>query len=271
MYNSVKGGYAMIYLSTNGRRSILSCNVNYSSEGILHPSRIMKHEYDFLYMLNGSWEIYEDEIPYFIQKGDLLILEPERHHYSLEKCSPHMRNMYIHCSTLPSDGIESASSSIVLNKITNCSSNSLIEQLYLQIIENYWQETPHKDYRLSALFDLLLLELSVTNSDSTPNDPLIKEILHLFYNNTQRFYSPEELAHLFQISIRSLSNRFKRATGVPVHQYQISLKLNLAHEQLRQYPDRVIRDIALSFGFYDEFHFSRLFKRQFGYPPSFGR
>ncbi len=139
-------------------------------------------DYDFLYMLNGSWDIWEEETCHHVEKGQLLILEPGLHHYSLQKCSPNMRNMYIHCTALPDDGIEQ-SDALVLNKVTDCSKNIEIEQLFLQI----------------------------------------------------------------------------------------TLKLNLAHEQLRLYPGRGLRDIAISLGFYDEFHFSRLFKRQFGYPPSYRR
>lgn len=228
------------------------------------------NDYDFLYMLQGNWDIWEDDSCYHVEKGQLLILEPGRHHYSLQKCSPHMRNMYLHCNQLPEDGL-AVPDTLSLNKVTDCSQNPQIEQIFLQIIETYWQKTEHSDFRLPALFDLLLCELSVSDSASAPEDPLIRDILHLFYSQSNQFFSPAELAQQYNLSIRSLSSRFKAMTGTSIHQYQMTLKLNLAHEQLRLYPGRGLRDIALSLGFYDEFHFSRLFKRQFGYPPSYRR
>ena len=42
---------------------INACNFNYSKEGILHPSRILK-EFDLLYLSEGSWDIYEENICY---------------------------------------------------------------------------------------------------------------------------------------------------------------------------------------------------------------
>ena len=119
-------------------------------------------------------------------------------------------------------------------KLTDCQNQTQVEGLFHQIIETYWLASRDTQFRLSALLDLLHAELAGT----------------------------------FCTSVRTLSHRFKKATGTSIHRYQLSLKLNLAHEQLPLYPNRGLRDIALSFGFYDEFQFSRLFKRQFGYSPS---
>ncbi len=257
----------MLHLSVAKKRPITVCNTNYSPEGIFHPDRIMQ-EYDFLYMVNGSWEIIENDVCYPVREGQLLILEPGLHHYSKEKCSPHMRNMFLHCPPLPGDGT-SGDNSIPLNKLTDCTSAPQIARLFRAIIETYWnRKDDYTGYRLSNLFELLLLELSTCGRETLPADPLIKEILHLFFNNCERFYTLEELAKLFGIGSRSLGIRFKQATGTTLHQYQLALKLNMIHELLPANPTRGLRDIALSFGFYDEFQFSKLYKRQFGCPPS---
>ena len=283
----------MIYFSTQGTRTVTLSSVNYSPEGIFHPDRIMA-EYDFLYMQSGSWDIWEDESCYHIEKGQLLILEPGRRHYSLEKCSPHMRNMYVHCTALPGDRTDvqnskhtpdravtavpdalympdqtEPSDGLYIRKVTDCTQNPQIEQLFLQMIETLWSRPAHADFRLSSLLNVLLTELAVSEGGTPQTDSVVKDIIHQFCCDTSRFFTPQELADQYRISVRSLSGRFKKAMGISIHQYQLSLKLNLAHEQLRLYPNRGLRDIALSLGFYDEFHFSRLFKRQFGYPPSY--
>ncbi|MDD3279022.1 MAG: helix-turn-helix transcriptional regulator [Lachnospiraceae bacterium] len=262
----------MIYLATDLRREISSCNVNFSPEGYLHPDRTMK-EYDFLYMVEGSWDIYEQnaegqELCYHLDPGKLLILEPGRHHFSYEKSTPNMRNMYLHCNRLPGDGLDTGGC-LKLSKLSDCSSNHQITNLYEQIIEAYWSLNPYRQLRTASLLDLFLTELALLEeSELLSHDYLTREIIQRFNSQPDRFFSPGDLAEDYHCNVRTLSGRFRKATGMSLHQYQLKLKLSMAHEQIPLCPGRGLRDIALSFGFYDEFQFSKLYKRQFGYPPS---
>lgn len=256
------------FLSTTARRKINSCNRNYSKEGIYHPNRVMK-EYDLLYMLQGSWDIWEEDVCYHLKEHQVLLLEPGKHHYSLEKCTPEMKNLYLHFSVLPEDG-SSSGDGLYVDKLTDCTNCHSILHFFEEIIETYWSDSNEsKELRLSALLDLLLAELSdLQKTGQKKADVLITEIIHRFYCATDRFFSPEELAKDYQVSLRTISNRFKKATGQSIHQYQLRLKLDMAYDMLPSSPGRGLKDIALSFGFYDEFQFSRLFKRQFGISPS---
>lgn len=290
----------MIFFSTDHGRKICSCNTNYIQEGIRHPDRILD-VYDFLYLKKGTWDIYEDDICYPLKENQLLILEPGRHHYSLEACSPNMRNLYLHCTHLPADRLHPAKPDCFrpqrakmqsqstentsyahsdqnmdtccdrffqVQKVTDCSGNRQIEHLMLQIIETYWSSCSHRALRLESLFFLLLAQLEHTGEAASCMDPLITDIIHQFYLCPDRFYSPQELADACHISVRSLSSRFKKSTGVSIHRYQMDLKLHFANEQIPLYPQRRLREIALDLGFYDEFQFSRLFKQKFGCSPS---
>ena len=290
----------MIHFSTNQKRTVSLCNINRSREGFCHPDRVME-EYDLLYLKKGTWEIWEENTCYSLREGSLLILEPGLHHYGLEKCTTPMHNLFIHCSSLPGDysARRPRASSCVANaggtskqtpayehapayeppeasghgyitvpKLTDCSGNPQIEQFFLKIMEAHLNKDSFSELRINALLELLFIELSTTSNEQYPTDSLVQEIIHSFYQHSDRFLSPQELAEAHHISIRSLSSRFKAATGTSIHRYQMDLKLNLAKEQLPLYPKRRLADVALSLGFYDEFHFSKLFKRKFGYSPS---
>lgn len=260
----------MLYFSTKQKHQITQCNYNYSPEGICHPDRIM-NEYDFLFMINGSWEIIEEEQTYLLKEGDLLILEPGLHHYSKNKCSPQMRNMFLHCVPIADDGIEH-DSAIPVHKQTDCRRAPEVTRLFRNIIEEYWtRQDSFRNQRLSNLFELLLLELAACGQNKTILDPLISDILQLFLTNNDKFFKTQELAAYAGISAHNLNLRFKKYTGTTLYQYQLTQKLNMIHEVLNENPTRGLRDIALSYGFYDEFQFSKLYKRQFGYPPSYRR
>lgn len=256
------------FLSAAGRHQITTCNRNYSKEGIYHPDRILE-EYDLLYLLQGSWNIFEDGVCYPLKENQVLLLEPQKHHYSLDKCSPEMKNLYIHFDALPEDG-EQLPDNLCINKLTDCSSHHTVLHLFEEIIETYWSDlSGSKKLRLGAQLDLLFAELSDIRCEQQKTaDILITEIIHRFYCSPDRFFSPEELAKDYQISLRSMSSRFKKVTGQSIHQYQLKLKLDMAYDLLPLNPGRGLRDIALSFGFYDEFQFSKLFKREFGISPS---
>lgn len=256
-----------VYLDTATRRTITLCNYNYSQEGVYHPDRILQ-EYDLLYMREGSWNIWEEDNCYPLSSNQVLLLEPGKHHFSLEKCSPNMRNLYIHFTSCASDG--DPATGFRLAKLTDCNDNREIYPLFEKIVEVFWSDhVESRSYRLSALFDELLIALSDLNSSrQEKKDSLVADIIHQFHCNPERFFTSQELAEYYQVSLRTISGRFKKATGLSVHQYQLQLKLNMAYDALPFSPGRGLRDIAHSFGFYDEFQFSKLFKRQFGIPPS---
>ena len=85
----------MVLLEKMKLHTVASGNYVTSVHGMLHPDRILK-EHDFLYILDGTWEIREDGVIYQLHSDDLLILAAGRHHYGLEMCNPGNRHMYIH-------------------------------------------------------------------------------------------------------------------------------------------------------------------------------
>jgi AraC-like DNA-binding protein len=268
----------IIKLSAKNRRKVTLCNHNYSEDGVLHPDRIMQ-EYDMLFMQKGEWDIIEDGRCYHIGPGNLLILEPGRHHLSITKCTPKMRNVYIHFKREAGDilsGEEASENSdeiggyIEIKKLTDCSKNPEILHMYERIIESYFTLSGQmRELRCSILLEELLLKLSEINDSSVSGtDILVQEMIHRIHSTPDRFISPKELADLYHVSIRTVSGRFKKVTGESIHQYQLKLKLNMAYDELPFNPDRPLRDFAISYGFYDEFQFSKLFKRQFGISPS---
>lgn len=287
-----------ILLDLTNRRQVTLCNHNFSKEGILHPDRIMD-EYDLLFMQNGEWDIIEDETEYHLSPGSVLLLEPGKHHYSTRKCSPLMRNVYIHFTAEKKDidsvkaeellrnrlspealshgvsypEVPSLTSFLPIPKLVQTADHKEIHHTFERVIDAFWAvERNQKELRCSLYLESLLLQLSeLSRKPLTKTDILISEIIHRFHCEPEVFLSPQELAENYNVSVRTISGRFKERTGISLHQYQLQLKLDMAYDLLPISPGRSLHDIALSLGFYDEFQFSRLFKRKFGISPSMRR
>lgn len=276
-----------VHLYLGNRRHVTLCNHNFSQTGILHPDRIMS-EYDLLYMQNGTWDIIEDDVTYHLQSGSVLLLEPGKHHYSTAKCSPMMRNVYIHFAfdekDIPagdsrinfakqSDSVSEKkmnSDYLDVPKLIHTASHPEIHHSFERVIDAFWaSDTTTKELHCSLSLETLLVQLSDLHFNSKDkSDILISEIIHRFHCEPEKFFSPAELAADYHVSVRTISGRFKAYTSQSLHQYQLQMKLDMIYDLLPISPGRSLHDIALSYGFYDEFQFSKLFKKKFGLSPS---
>lgn len=92
-------------------------------------------------------------------------------------------------------------------------------------------------------------------------------LLQTFHTDTARFYTLEEAAELVHMHVRTLSDRFRRATGKSIHQYQLDVKLDMAFHALAsgQYS---VKQVAENYGFCDPYYFSRVFKKRYRLAPS---
>jgi AraC-like DNA-binding protein len=77
----------------------------------------------------------------------------------------------------------------------------------------------------------------------------------------------EHLAEQFHYSPSYLSIYFKKQVGEPLQQYILKYRLKLVADRL-QYSNMSISEITYEFGFTDESHLHKLFKKYYGVSPS---
>ncbi len=287
----------MLYLEKTVPHRITVANYTTIVNAALHPERVL-FEHDFLYILDGAWEIVEEDTAYEIKKDDLLILASGRHHYGKAPCTPGTRHMFLHvqptpaeqqqCSGTPAPGrripaaqkkadrtaspkMDNMENMLLCPSLLHCQSAPGIRKCFHEIIAAGWTPTPERENRLSLLFSLLLCEISDLLSASpgqAATDPMVEEVCLRIRTTPQTFFSAKEIAAEYFICERTLNNRFQKACGKSFHAFQMETRLEMVRQFLLSQPQAKLHEAALNYGFYDEFHLSKAFKSRFGMPPS---
>lgn len=262
---------------TVGHREVLAANFSYFETPTQHPDRVLK-EHDLVYMLEGDWVIGQDGESYRVQPHDLIILQGGRHHYGVEPSRARTRTMYVHISPLRGERVAATSTLrgcaddstwVSLPMVLPCGAHPRVGALFLELVQTFWADLPGKHIKLSALTQLLLFEAGLARAEPLRlRDRLVARTLATIQSAAEQIFTLPELAAMVGVSSRTLSARFKKATGQTLHQYQIDLKLNRARLALETEPNRSFKELAAGLGFYDEFHFCKLFKKKYGLPPS---
>ncbi|WP_093327920.1 GlxA family transcriptional regulator [Thalassotalea agarivorans] len=98
-------------------------------------------------------------------------------------------------------------------------------------------------------------------------DELIAQIQFWMQQNMSSPEDIESLASQFNVSARTLSRRFKQATGNSLLSHWQQLRIELAKDLLSS-TNLSIQEIALEVGYQDQSYLTRLFKRQLDQTPS---
>ena len=260
------------FLSAKEKRNVSLSNYNHHHH-FIHADRIMQ-EHDLIYMMSGEWEVWQDDVPYLLHEGDILFLSAGHHHYGLKPCTSEVDTIYIHFSALPSDR---CSEELFTNKNEflfpthlHLPVGSGIPLLLKQLVAAYWQQHIYAFEEANAFLSLVLCEMSLLAAEKAVQlgtDELVKRLLHTIESTPNRFYSVDELCELINVSRKTLHNYFKQICGMSPHAYQLDYKLQSARRLLEKEPDTPLETIVRKYGFCDEYHFSRMFKKAFSLPP----
>ena len=228
----------------------------------LHPSRTMD-VHDFIYMIDGVWSVGLGDDIYEMHTDDVLILPAHQPHFGVRPCTPKTRTMYFHVYSHPDDGEAGQtmpSNGVLVKKNLSTAATPNIKRLFEKIIQTM------QDPQIStAYINVLLYELSEISVDKSPVS--LARAIHDYMVSSDRILTNGEIAAHFYVSKRTAETVFKSYYGQSIHDYMLTYKLNQSRHYLLNYPDLNMTSIAQALGFYDEFHYGKMFKRAFGISP----
>lgn len=117
-----------------------------------------------------------------------------------------------------------------------------------------------------CIMDALLQGMGLTPTANVLLDKRIQKILLFLHNHTEENSTSEELQQIAHLSASRLQHLFKQQVGLPLRRYRLWLRIRRVIEQALTYHN--LTEAAVSAGFTDSAHFSRIFKEMLGVPPS---
>ena len=98
------------------------------------------------------------------------------------------------------------------------------------------------------------------------DDEKLLTVLKAMEANLEAPLSRAELAAMAGVSLRQLERSSRKSLGHGLHEHYLALRLRRSRQLLRETSLSVL-EIAVATGFVSPSHFSRAFRREFGFPP----
>jgi AraC-like DNA-binding protein len=252
-------------------RRIFECVPNLYVNPACHPDRTMDI-HDIFYMTEGRWSVLLEDEEIWVRPGDVVCLPAAVAHHGLKPCTPESRTIFVHFSREKrdrgrlNDSLMNAPEDFIVAPLTH--DNGAVLPLFRNMAKTFQSNAPYREPRCRAFLDLLLAELAgIYRGEIVKRDPVITELLEYITDHPEKFFSVAELAAKAGIGGRSLARRFRMETGKSVHRCQLDYKLDRIANLLKTRSFIGLKNLALNFGFCDEFHLSCSFKRKFGVSP----
>ena len=89
-----------------------------------------------------------------------------------------------------------------------------------------------------------------------------------YIQGSEKLLTNQAIADQFHVSKRTAEAVFKNEYDMTIHSFMMDTILKKARLYMNNYPNMKMGSIAVALGFYDEFHFSKVFKSRVGMSPS---
>ena len=227
------------------QRQISAANYIYYADGCPHPDRIMQ-EHDFVYMINGEWEILQNEVPFTAMNDDVFILHADQHHSGNKNCTP-APAPYTFISPALHRILSSAmhpSPGSTLPPLIHCSSFPASSCLFQELISVRLSPSPNKDRKINALFGFTTPEpRTPAPKIHTHKTPLLTQAITLTAQNPKNFTKqPTWLSS--SASAQKTLNQPPGSLRKTFYQYQMEEKIHLVQQFLLDYPDSKLQTVA---------------------------
>ena len=193
------------------RHTVTSANKNVYVKPAIHPSRCI-NQHDFIYILDGAWQIGIGDWIYDVKKDDVIILPANMFHYGTAYSAENTKTFFLHSSLAEGDGATTAETAFLTNTkcciptVVNTSCNTDVKNIFSSIIFSFKQ---NNQLKTSVLFDTLLLTLFEICEYKTKNNKIAYKIKNIIDENLHKTINTSYIAEKLNKSKKSVEVKFK--------------------------------------------------------------
>ena len=236
------------------------------------------------FFLSGTGIVTADRNRYPFQKGTVLYFPPgTRYRFHLDKKSDDFSLVVINFDLISDFSVLSTSlgtatavdfdpSRVMSYEISSefakviCRQLPELESSFRRIADDFLCSAPLHKETSSALIKLSLLELLLNNHHDAEQQRLAPVLEYIRKNYGDPELTNQAVAKAFNYHPHYLSQMLKQATGLTLHQYVTSYRLQMARQMLISTDDS-IATISWKTGFQSTAYFIKLFRQESGVTP----
>lgn len=242
--------------------------------------------FELVYIIGGTGKQCINQNKFRYHPGHLFLITPEDcHSFEIDTTTEffflRFNNIYIRNGGLLSENIQRLEY-ILQNAnhqpgciLRNQTDKELVKPLITAILRELGNDDPYKKELVKQLVNTLIVIVARNIMKYLPvhlNNGMEEKAMDILQYIQAHIYSPDKLraAHIsehFGISNAYLGTYFKRHANETMQQYISNYKTRLIEHRL-QFSDKRVSEIAYEFGFTDESHLTKFFRKQKGNSPT---
>ena len=234
------------------------------------------HSHDFLeiaFIMSGSGKYRIEGKFYDVREGDLLLINPHTLHQGVAASDIRLNGMPQNALPIPEAGPVLHTTGEFRQKLARICASMEAENAVC------WQG---RYFMMKAyLMQMLLLIVRQQTEpveikrgrafESFGRKYVVEQVIQYFEDHYAEKISLDGIAENMYLSPFYISRIFKSEIGdTPIH-YLINIRLERAKELLESGLAESVQEVAAQVGYDDVYHFSKLFKKRYGFPPSQAR
>ncbi len=222
-------------------------------------------------MLSGRGR-YEDAegVQSELRPGDAILVQPDRPHAYGSLGGTEWGQVYVVFSGPQFDLLQQSQAYTAHQPLWHLEPVDFWERRLREILQPASTHGPEKALLTVGRFAQLLIEMAASEAAARtrPSDAWLEKSLNLLGEPDQGVWlTPQEVARKVGLSYEVFRKRFAEHTGTAPGKFQKQRRIDLACAFIYQGQDN-FKELAEGLGFCDVYHFSKVFRRLTGSPPS---